>query len=399
MDLAVSPTPFGPEERRRILRSTRKLEQVFGTSSFLIDSTGARRPLHLLPAAASRPPRQNYEHMRVHPVMSTAQTAEPAAPVPRPRRAGHPNRRQGSIFELSEEQILALGRPDLPQPCDLAKSLTNDLPRPSIESDISSTSAATSSEMSSLLGRSDNWSASSSRTSIDVEMDLRPHSPVEVVSVSLGKVRAPKRKRGDNYLTVKTPSPVDSATQGLPMPRTAPLDRTPSSPLTPTTPAESERRHRCLSKVKRTLGENIPIELIFPSPQLKRARRMSLAGLTDKQCPMREPSLDESLRPFGWVADEYAKVPTSEHLVSSREATRHRSMSTTRRLPGPFQTKGAEDLPILIMPLQEVVNSVESSRPIFASGPRQPETECWVGSWNRPDIYMVQHELRLLRAR
>jgi hypothetical protein len=397
----VPSSNASPEQRQRFIRSARKLEQVLGTSAFLTDSTGVHLPQHPLHSA---PRRHNH-----NPDASSMNATENAAPARRLRPRVHHTHRQGSIFDLTEEQILALGieSSDRMRPHAPPKLFTDDLPRPSLDSVVS---ASTKSDASSMFVSAISNSASSSCTSIDVIMEDRPPSPVldrHVDPAPVDNVKSSKRRRLDSrslFLTVESNLAVVQdrrASQGPLTPRTAPLNYSPSAPLTPTTPSAedlAQLQRRKLHKILRTLGENVPADLVFPSVGRKKSRRASIAAASDTASVLSYSSpIEFEHYGFGWDDCEMPLAPPApEHLRSARR----RGASITRGA-APVQLK-ADVAPGRVIPdthLPELAVSLETSRPVFTSGPRQPEAERWVGSWNRPDIHTVQSELRALRWR
>lgn len=141
-------------------------------------------------------------------------------------------------------------------------------------------------------------------------------------------------------------SPPDSNSTPL-----SPLSANTEVPPTPTTPIElsrAEARRRKMARVVRTLGENVPVELVFQSSDTEH-------------------------------------TPKPKKLVSSRSMSRSQSTKSHRRrsasLGSNSQWQRLLDLPA----------------PVFSSGARAPEDQRWVGEWNRRNIAQVQRELRALR--
>ena len=127
----------------------------------------------------------------------------------------------------------------------------------------------------------------------------------------------------------------------------------PPTPITPIEPSRAEARRRKMARVVRTLGENVPAELVFQS--------------SDTEKP--------------------ENTPKPKKLVSSRSMSRSQSTKSHRRrsasLGSNSQWQRLLDLPA----------------PVFSSGTRAPEDQRWVGEWNRRNIAQVQRELRALRRR
>jgi hypothetical protein len=144
------------------------------------------------------------------------------------------------------------------------------------------------------------------------------------------------------------PSSSDHRVATVLSPRSASTD----VPPTPTTPIELSRmevRRRKMARVVRTLGENVPPELVFhPSNSDKGA-------------------LPES------------RSPPRKLTNSKTKGARRRSAS----VGSGTQWQRLLDLPA----------------PVFSSSSRAPEDQRWVGVWNRRNIAQVQRELRTLRGR
>ncbi|KAI0056714.1 hypothetical protein BV25DRAFT_1775306, partial [Artomyces pyxidatus] len=131
-------------------------------------------------------------------------------------------------------------------------------------------------------------------------------------------------------------SPSDPRAQAFPVtPTTAACDSAPQSPLTPTGPPRMDARRRKMARVMRTLGENVPPELVFhkastPSLELD-------AGISYRLPP--------SPRVTTTVTDSCSLADSDAHT------------------------------------------------------PRAAASERWIGEWNRQDIAQVQRELRQMRWR
>ncbi|VDB92328.1 unnamed protein product [Peniophora sp. CBMAI 1063] len=371
LNSVLSSVPL--EQRSRVIRSARKLEQVLGTNAFLVESS-ASRPLQVIPT----PPRTLHHK---HSQSLNAMDSMPA-PVPRTRSRGlsHNRRRLASIFDLDEEELRKLGMQARRQPQDLPKIIAHDLPRSSLDSADSSPSTVYEDAASAMFTHSNNSSVSTLPTD-----DSRPASPVKIAPVTptaAPSPRTPKRKRSMDapplFIEVQ---PVAVSTDDVRLalsltPVTAPVNvATPTTPRTPTTPTAvelAEQRSRKLTKISRTLGENVPPELVFSAVTIKKNRRVSLSSAIDVALP------DSTL----------LSVP---RLEAPPLARRQRSNTASRpHSRAPFATSAAES-----------VRSRSSipPMPVYASGPARVAGETWVGSWNRPDIQTVQTELRALRRR
>ena len=160
------------------------------------------------------------------------------------------------------------------------------------------------------------------------------------------------------------------------------------TPTTPTPSELAEQRARKLTKISRTLGENVPPELVFGAVTIKRNRRASLASAIEVALPLR------ASQDAGFDSDStLLNVPRVDAPPTTR---RQRSNTTSRpRSRAPFAGAAAEPVPSPRLPRQETTPPI----PVFTSGPVQVTGETWVGSWNRPDIHTVQTELRALRWR
>jgi hypothetical protein len=168
---------------------------------------------------------------------------------------------------------------------------------------------------------------------------------------------AKSRRSGD------APSPLVLCLNSVPLPppdsQSIPLSplsantEVPPTPTTPIEPSRAEARRRKMARVVRTLGENVPAELVFRSSD----------------------------------TDMAENTPKAKKLVSSRSISRSQSTKSHRRrsasLGSNSQWQRLLDLPA----------------PVFSSGARAPEDQRWVGAWNRRNIGQVQRELRALRRR
>ncbi|KZV76809.1 hypothetical protein PENSPDRAFT_569156 [Peniophora sp. CONT] len=217
LNSVLSSVPL--EQRSRVIRSARKLEQVLGTNAFLVESSTSR-PLQVLPTPLT----------------------------------------------LRHKHSQSLNAMD------------------------SSSASTTYEDASSVMfTHSNNSSVSTLPTD-----DSRPASPVKIAPVAptfAPSPRTPKRKRGLDapslFIEVQPVTiPADDARLALPLtPVTAPVNvATPTTPRTPTTPTVfelAEQRARKLTKISRTLGENVPPELVFNTFNHKKSRRASLSSAID----------------------------------------------------------------------------------------------------------------------
>ncbi|KAH9829036.1 uncharacterized protein C8Q71DRAFT_450610 [Rhodofomes roseus] len=124
----------------------------------------------------------------------------------------------------------------------------------------------------------------------------------------------------------------------------------PATPTTPMPPSSSELRRKRMAKLARTLGENVPVDLVFPE--------------TPAPPPAPEPvtAVDRALPPLPLPA-----------TTAFERARRRRSMSVD------------------LSQAAAAVLAPRSSR-IWVTG-----GSLWTGEWNRKDIREVQQQLRRLR--
>ncbi|KAI0254462.1 hypothetical protein BJV78DRAFT_1121288 [Lactifluus subvellereus] len=132
-------------------------------------------------------------------------------------------------------------------------------------------------------------------------------------------------------------SPSDSRAQPVPLSPLSPnADIPPWTPATPVEPSRAEIRRRKMARVVRTLGENVPPELLHEARSISRSRSTT----TITRSRPRSSSLGEG--------------PQWQRLL-------------------------------------------ELPAPVFSSSTRAPKDQQWVGAWNRKNIAQVQRELRTLR--
>ncbi len=269
----ASPPPTTNEldsaQRARVMRSSRKLGAVLGTTPFLVESNGCSISATLHPASSKR---ENHH--------------DASTQIKR-------HRRQGSIFE-----------------------------EPPIHAEISLSREPGSSKESLLT---------MSESSTD-ELPVRSRSGDAPRPLVLCLNSTPL-------------SPEKSPFQSVPL---TPLSANTEVPPTPTTPIElsrAESRRRKMARVVRTLGENVPPELVFQS--------------SDADLP--------------------------EHNTQARSISRSRSTKSQRRRSASVGSNS------------QWQRLLELPAPVFTSGARAPEGQRWVGAWNRRNIAQVQRELRALR--
>lgn len=137
-------------------------------------------------------------------------------------------------------------------------------------------------------------------------------------------------------------------------------DDVPPTPATPLMLSRTETRRRKMARVVRTLGENVPPELVFQSSS-------DDTDLPEKVSPLPSP------------------IPHDARSGASRTRP---SVKPTR--PRSRSVGG---------PSSRWQRLVELPAPVFSSSTRAPADQHWVGVWNRKNIGQVQRELRALRQR
>ena len=297
MSSASSVTPPPPPttnkldsaQRIRVMRSSRKLGAVLGATPFLIESSGCSISATLHPASSQR----KSDHGRV------------ASPTQMKR-----HRRQGSIFE----------EPPIPSEILPFASHSRD-PRSSKESLLTMAGSSTD----------------------EVPMPLA----LAVKSRRSGDAPSPLVL----CLNSVPLSPPDS--HSLPLSPLSANTEVPPTPTTPIQPSRAEARRRKMARVVRTLGENVPTELVFQS--------------SDSDTP--------------------ENTTAQTKLLKSRSMSRSLSTNSHRRRSASLGSSS------------QWQRLLELPAPVFSSGKRAPEDQRWVGAWNRRNIAQVQRELRALRRR
>ena len=202
-------------QKSRLIKSTRKLGQVLGTTPYLLE-TPSEHPISFLPIGSrtSSPT----------PSTSSTSSAESIKSIKR-------SRRQGSIFQYS----------------------------PIVHSASSSTSSLSlpGNMSSSSVDLPSTYSMPVSRRSRDAN---RP--PPLVLHLS------PVVVSPDDHRIVKPQlSPFSTPLSPI-------VDDFPMSPITPTSDAlhqkEADAKRKKMNKINRTFGENVPTELVFPTPTSRR---------------------------------------------------------------------------------------------------------------------------------
>lgn len=273
-------------QRARVMRSSRKLGAVLGTTPFLLESCGSTMPVTLHRASTQRDdshPRTLLSHTKHH----------------------HHHHRQYSIFEEGRAS---------------SESLPPLLP-----------SHTSSSSKESLLSTSES-STEGEDSSVPLMLAVRSlHSGVNPRPLIL--LNSVPQSSSDTHVPSATLSPLD----------------VPPTPTTPIQLSHTEVRRRKMARVVRTLGENVPPELVF--------RRMDSEDWSEKTSESRSAP----------------RKPTNSKANRRRSASVGSSTQWQRLL--------------------------ELPAPVFSSGSKAPEDQRWVGEWNRRNIGQVQRELRSLRRR
>ncbi|KAI8973062.1 hypothetical protein BD414DRAFT_498983 [Trametes punicea] len=313
-------------QRTRLIRSTRKLGDVLGTTPHLEEQPSPFIP-SILPIAGGRP----------------------GSPVR--KTSTHAKRRHGSIFELPNPS---------PSPC------------------YDSSSSASSSVSSLSLSRS----SLESTTSVDSTPNIPPARSFT------RHVREKSRSKGKQ---APLPTPLVLRLNAVPLPPSDPrvqppitpdtaatvtfaslssASMLPATPTTPLTPTVTETRRKRVAKLKRTLGENVPIELVLPLRPAHPRRRSASPS------PTTPSSESKSSSPFPAPLPRLHDASQTKAIYprATEHASRRRSLSVD---------------------LQQAMPDPEhrSSR-VWVTGNGN-----WTGEWNRRDIREVQQQLRALRAR
>jgi len=269
-------------QRARAMRSSRKVGAVLGTTPFLLESCGSTVPVTLHHAS-----KRDHDSHHPHTV---------------PSRSKHHHRRCS---------VLEDGRVS-------SESLPTLLP-----------SRAYSSSKESLLSTSDSSTEESAAPLMLAVRSKQPGSKLRPVIL----LNSTHPSSSDHRVAAAVLSP-----------RSASFD----VPPTPTTPIElsrTELRRRKMARVVRTLGENVPPELVFHQSD-------------------------------------------SNPLPESRSSPRKLTNPKSNRRRSASVGSGAQWQRLLDLPA-----------PVFSSSSKAPEDQRWVGAWNRRNIAQVQRELRTLRGR
>ncbi|KAI0050007.1 hypothetical protein FA95DRAFT_1556126, partial [Auriscalpium vulgare] len=318
-----------PVQRTRLIRSARKLGSVLGATPFVLESHGALVPVTILPASATR---SRFPHSHSRSLPSPASPSDPAQ-----------RRRQGSVFDLSV---------DIPSPESTPRSSTSSRSSP----------------------------ASTPRTSVE---SLPMPSSMSFKSRRAADAPTPLILR----LNAVPLSPTDPRAQSLPV---TPTTATLPVPNTPTTPTQADTRRRKMARVMRTLGENVPPELVFhqastPSLDLQAGFSLPASPTVHKTVARADaPSPAQTPKAHAFPTGPPLPPPSPSRFVFQRP--RARMPSATKKHRRRSVTISAVPPTRFYMPPA-----------VFASGARAPSGERWVGEWNRKDIHQVQRELRTMR--
>ncbi|KAI0643954.1 hypothetical protein C8Q79DRAFT_927830 [Trametes meyenii] len=314
-------------QRTRLIRSTRKLGAVLGTTPQLLEQDSPVPVPIVLPIGPSG--------LRRSPIRQTS---------------AYRKRRQGSVFELPPPGLYD-------SDCSAASSASSlSLGRSSFESTTSVDSASSLPPAKSFTRHVREKSRSRGKhaplpTPLVLRLNAVPLPPSDP------RVQ-PATPDSSATLTFTSPAPSSSSSAGFHM--------IPTSPTSPVTPTVTEARRKRLAKLKRTLGENVPPELVLPfrsapSHSHSRARQPSSS-------PTTPPPPPQTYSP--------PPLPQKSTQTLPRPAPRRRSVSVDWQ-----QTVSAPE------------DARRSSR-VWVTG-----NGTWTGEWNRRDIREVQQQLRNLRAR
>ncbi|KAI0349216.1 hypothetical protein OH77DRAFT_1432258 [Trametes cingulata] len=328
----------------RLIRSTRKLGAVLGTTPKLAEHDSPSASPHvspsLLPIGAKHP------HTR--------------APSPR-KTSAYAERRQGSVLELPPYTV-----------CDSASSASSSVTSLSLSR--TSLESVTPVESTVSLPATKSFSRHALLPTPLVlplnAVPLPPSDPRLLLSVT---------PDSSGTLTFTQSSSSLSSARSPAM--------LPTTPTTPSTPTVTETRRKRLAKLKRTLGEKVPAELVMPfhsTPSSSRARH--------------PPPPPQSYTPpsFPPTPRAGATMPRPRPQPGKGKGNRRHSMSVDFQPQQQHQTQSA--------PARVAVAG--SDREGEGGAEERPSSRVWVtgagtwrGEWNRRDVREVQQQLRALRAR
>ena len=384
MNACAPPPTFNTldsRQRTRLIRSTRKLGAVLGTTPQLVECD---RPLSPPTTSAPQPPPCRPKHDR--------------------------KRRQGSIFDFAPSAP--------PFTYDYASSSASSsasslaLSRSSLDSDesaMSTHSLPTLPTPKSFARHVREKSRSKGK---------RAPLPTPLV-LRLNAVPLPPSDPRVQPITPDTAATLKTATLAPPSASALPL--TPTTPHTPSTPTATETRRKRLAKLKRTLGENVPAELIAPLRAIRTQRTSPVDPppapvlLSPPSAPFRQPK--SRAQPYATL-----RTPTQPHrplvsaFIAPKSATspRKRSLSVDFKhgvvSPALFSAPATPPKPPPKTPRDRSHSRSPSHVPARRaetddSGPERHAhgwvtgAETWTGEWNRRDIREVQHQLRNLKLR
>lgn len=406
-------------QRTRLIRSTRKLGAVLGTTPQLLETDSPLSP----PSSSSK-----------------------TAFSPKRDR----KRRQGSIFEFPPSASPFSYSYASSSASSSASSLA--LPRPSLES-IASTESDMSLPAPTSFARHIRDKSLSKTSGAGKGKGKRAPLPTPLV-LRLNAVPLPpsdprvQPPTPSTAATIKTSALLSASSTSSSYTSAATTPTTPSLPVTPTTPTATETRRKRLAKLKRTLGENVPPELIMPFRSLRPHAHASpvdppaapidptpAAPLApQKRQPQLYPQQRLSARAAAPEAHKQSTAPPARPVQNSAPS-RRRSVSvdyTHASASGDHKHKLAgfeavpKPLPIPRTPhadyfrswrepegrhayaLPHLPSSHSSTRTSpTSSRAHSPERERvwvtgssnWTGEWNRKDIREVQRQLRNLKLR
>ncbi|KAF8148675.1 hypothetical protein B0H34DRAFT_736549 [Crassisporium funariophilum] len=387
VELFPAPPPtnnnLDPEQRSRRLRSTRKLGAVLGTTPFLLEPESRDESTSSLPS-------------------------------PRTRAV----RREGRIFHSHSSSISSVNstEPDYV----LVNSSSHSAPYQfQTISPSSSRSPSPTSHNVHLVSKRHKGADGKALAPISITLDL-PGSQVR--SGTKARAKGPQVLAQPLLLRLRSVPvpPTDArikcgasqveATKPLsPVVSSFNMDITPSSyDLT-----DRERRKK-MAKLTRTLGENIPPELVFRSPP---TRKSSLAISRPRAFSSHKPakSITSATLPPLPVAETPAPAPQAVVLdteKSTKRKRRPRSLTLSNAPPIAAPTRGANSLDAAPAEVQRyqaqkpfVVDASSDKKPKQGHAPamsmewgRRKERE-WSGEWNKKDMEDVTRALRGLKGR
>ena len=400
-------------QRTRLIRSTRKLGAVLGTTPQLVESESPVSP--------------------------------EKTPTFSPRRDR--KRRQGSIFDFPPSAGPFTYNYDTPSASSSASSLA--LPRTSTDSHDSeaSTHSLPALPMPKSFARHvrEKSRSKGKHTALPTPLVLRLNAVP--LPPSDPRVQPPTP---DTAATLKTAALTAHAPSYTPL--------TPTTPGTPATPTATETRRKRLAKLKRTLGENVPAELVLPFRAARTLAQRTPSPVDPPPAPRTlSPPANEALHPHSHQDPPPAPLtmsppalsalhPYSHHQERERERERARRPQVKAQRTVPLVRPGKErerehavrrrsvsvDFKHGVMspalnaaapaskPRSSPRDGAHSRAPsaFRAPGPaleqeqaqeQSPERRSsrvwvtnngtWTGEWNRRDIREVQHQLRNLKLR